>query len=89
MEFVNIYDIFRPFDALRMAMPVLNPIFTLKIAIFCSFLLSRCPTDAYVKMQLKQQWLKNITRPFTTQKWPIYDALPITFRIKSRRLSIK
>ena len=55
MEFVNIYDIFRPFDALRMAMSVLNPLFALKIAIFRPFLLSRCPTDAYVKMRLKQQ----------------------------------
>ncbi len=55
MEFVNIYDIFRPFDALRMAMSVLNPLFALKIAIFCPFLLSRCSTDAYVKMRLKQQ----------------------------------
>jgi hypothetical protein len=72
-----------------MAMPVLNPLFVLKIAIFCPFLLSRCPTDAYVKMQLKQQWLKNITLPFITQKWPIYDALPITFRIRSNRFCIK
>ena len=53
MESVNIYDIFRPFDALRMAMFVLNQLFALKIAIFCPFLLSRCPTDIYVKMQSK------------------------------------
>ena len=55
MEFVNIYDIFRPFDALRMAMSVLNPLFALKIAIFCPFLLSRCPTDVYVKIHPKYQ----------------------------------
>ena len=55
MEFVNIYDISRPFDALRMAMSVLNPIFTLKIAIFRPFLLSRCPTDAYMKIHPKYQ----------------------------------
>ena len=53
MEFVNIYDIFRPFDALRMAMSVLNPLFALKIAIFCLILLSRCLTDVYIKMQSK------------------------------------
>ena len=55
MEFVNIYDIFRPFDALRMAMSVLNPLFALKIAIFCLILLSRCLTDIYMKIHPKYQ----------------------------------
>lgn len=55
MEFVNIYDIFRPFDALRMAMSVLNPIFTLKIAIFRLILLSRCLTGIYMKIHPKYQ----------------------------------
>ena len=55
----------------------------------CVFLLSCWLTASYVILDLKPRPLKNITLPFTMQKWTFYAALHACFSLVSHAFASK